>query len=85
VNEIGWPALARCNDALGLNMSIKSAGRFNRDGVTEACGPSQVSPCQERQKYRHHSPATAEPITIASATQPKFRPRIWLFAMVSPT
>jgi hypothetical protein len=36
VNEIGWPALARCYDALGLNMSIKSAGRFNRDGVTEA-------------------------------------------------
>jgi hypothetical protein len=31
VNEIGWPALARCYDALGLNMSIKSAGRFNRE------------------------------------------------------
>jgi hypothetical protein len=46
VNEIGRPALARCYDALGLNMSIKSAGRLNRDGVTEACGPNQVSPAK---------------------------------------
>jgi len=81
VNEIEWPALAHCYDALGLNMSIKSAGRLNRDGVTEAFGPSQVSPA------KNDKIPASQPSRLLSSARPhrKFRPRIWPFAMVSPT